>query len=106
MRIPQLNDKDMTELVNARRFVLVKFSAPWCGPCKALAPVFEAAAERHPEVAFAEINVDEHPAIAARFSVRSLPTLMGWVDGDPTLTRMGLLSAEGMDKLVADLAHD
>lgn len=56
--------------------VVVDFWAAWCGPCRAFAPVFEAASETNTGVVFAKVNTDEQPELAQMFSIRSIPTLM------------------------------
>jgi thioredoxin 1 len=70
--------------------VLVDFHAPWCGPCRALAPTLEAmAADLGDQIAFAKLNVDEAPRLAASLGVRSIPALILFVDGEPLDTRVG-----------------
>jgi thioredoxin 1 len=103
--IPKLNDADLTRLINVRSHVLVKFSAPWCQPCKALAPIFEQAAGRHIELAFAEVNVEDQPAIGARLGVRALPTLQGWRDGNLVFSKPGMVSPAELDKMIAELVE-
>jgi len=55
-------------------FMIVDFTAKWCGPCKMIAPIFAKLAQQHPEVTFAKVDVDENQEIAARYKVRSMPT--------------------------------
>ena len=61
---------------------MIDFWAPWCGPCRAMTPQFERAADMRPDYRFAKVNVDEQPTIASAFEVRSIPTLVVISDGD------------------------
>ncbi len=79
---------------------VVDFWAPWCAPCRAMAPQFERAARLRPRYRFAKVNVDEQPELAARFGVRSIPTLVVIRDGTLIGTAAGLV---GADDLVAAL---
>jgi thioredoxin len=72
----ELNKDNFESVITGNSMVIVDFWAPWCAPCRAFAPTFEAASEQHADVVFAKVNTEEEQEIAGAFNIRSIPTLM------------------------------
>lgn len=95
------DDTFETEILQSDRPALVDFWAPWCGPCRAIAPVLDELAGRYAgRVKVAKINVDDHQKTAAAYNVRSIPTLILFKDGKAHDTVIGLVSKDRIENLL------
>jgi len=102
----EINEENFeTEVLKSRQPVLVDFWAEWCGPCKMLAPLLdEIAAEQGDRVKVAKVNVDDQPALAVRFGIQSIPTLLYFVDGELRHQTVGVVSKKTIVSKLEGLA--
>ncbi len=100
MAVKELTEKNLNETIETNDTVFVDFWASWCGPCRAFKPVFEAAAEAHPEVTFVSCNTEEQQELAAAFNIRSIPTLMVFREKVLIFAQPGMLPAEALEDLI------
>ncbi|MFA4969299.1 MAG: thioredoxin [Sulfuritalea sp.] len=96
----ELNADNFQQTINDNANVIVDFWAPWCAPCRAFAPTFEAASEKQPGIIFAKVNTEEQQQIAAAFNIRSIPTLMVFRDQIIIYSEAGSLPASAFDQLI------
>ena len=100
MAVTTLNTENLDSTITDNDIVVIDFWAEWCGPCQAFKPIFETASENHDGVAFASVNTEEQPDLAAMFQIRSIPTLVVFRDQIPIFGQPGMLPAESLDELI------
>jgi len=99
--IVELTKENFAQSIDGHPFAVVDFWAPWCGPCRAFAPVFAAAAARHPDVLFAKVNTEEQQELAAHFHIGSIPMLMIFRDNIIVFAQPGAVSGGALDEVLA-----
>ena len=95
-----LTQENFESTVMENDFVIVDFWAPWCGPCRAFAPTFDAASDKHTDIVFAKVNTEVEQEIGASFQIRSIPTLMIFRDKVIIYSQPGSLPASGLEDLI------
>ena len=98
--VKTVNDRNFqTEVLEAQEPVLIDFTATWCGPCKALAPIVEKIADEFPgKIKVGKLDIDDSPNVTAKYGVRSVPTVMVFKGGQKSGQHVGLTNR---DKLVS-----
>ena len=100
MATVELTQENFEETVNKNPMVIIDFWAPWCGPCKGFAPVYEKAAETHTDVVFAKVNTDEQQELAGSFGIRSIPTLIVFREKVILFQQAGALPGQALEQVI------
>jgi len=109
MATVELTTANFDEVTSKNGIVVLDFWASWCGPCLRFAPVFKRASEKHEDIVFGKIDTEAQPELAAKFDIRSIPTIMAIRDGVIVFSQPGALPESSLESLlgkVRDLDMD
>lgn len=96
-----IGQAQFNDIINQNDIVIVDFWAPWCGPCRAFAPVYQQVSEKYPDIVFAKVNTEDEQALAGAFQIRSIPTLMIFRQQVIVYAQPGSLPASALEELIA-----
>ncbi len=96
----ELTEKNFEETLAKGGTLFIDFWAAWCGPCRAFAPVFEAAAAKHPDIVFAKVDTEAQQGLAQAFEIQAIPTLAIFRDGILLGRNAGALPAAAFEEVI------
>ena len=103
MATQDLTEQNFNDTVDGNDIVLVDFWASWCGPCRAFAPTFTAASEKHPDIVFAKVDTEAQEQLAAAAEIRAIPTLMAFKGGQLVYNQAGALAPKALEDLITEI---
>ena len=103
MATVDLGKDNFEKVITESPMVFVDFWAPWCGPCRGFAPIYDKAAQAHQDVVFGKVNTDEEQELAGAFDIRSIPTLMVFREKVVLFQQAGALPASALEQMISQV---
>jgi thioredoxin 1 len=91
----ELNESNFDENIK-EGIAIVDYWAPWCGPCKAMAPLIDKIATNNPDILVAKVDIDQSPHLAQKYNVLSIPTIIFYKNGNPVHQTVGVVSEKAI----------
>lgn len=100
MATENVSAADFNELLSNNEIVIIDFWAPWCGPCRSFAPIYEKVSDKYTDIVFAKVNTEEEEELSNHFQIRSIPTLMIFREQILLFAQPGMLSESQLEEVI------
>ena len=103
MALVTLTADNFNDSITENEIAIIDFWAPWCGPCKSFAPIFEKTSEKYPDITFGKVNTEEEQGLGGHFQIRSIPTTMILKQGVIVFQQAGALPESGLVDIIGQV---